>query len=241
MLFDLRGRGRRRTIKVVYVTLALLMGGGLVLFGIGGEVSGGLFDAFSEQQVSDDDTVKDAQKREADALAATKARPKDPEAWAELVRARYQLAGLGGNFKTETETFTASGEAKLREAADAWESYLDLDPEPIDDGLGRQMVIAYQALGDLESAATAQEAVAEANPDNANVYATLAAIAYAAGQVRKGDLARQKALDLTEPDMREALKGQLDTAKTQALQQQLQEATGSPTPGASPGASPSGE
>ena len=30
MLFDLRGRGRRRTIKIVYITLALLMGGGLL-------------------------------------------------------------------------------------------------------------------------------------------------------------------------------------------------------------------
>ena len=29
MLFDLRARGRRRTVKIVYVFLALLMGGGL--------------------------------------------------------------------------------------------------------------------------------------------------------------------------------------------------------------------
>ena len=49
MLFDLRSSGRRRTIKVIYVTLAFLMGGGLILFGIGGGTSlnGGLFDAFS--------------------------------------------------------------------------------------------------------------------------------------------------------------------------------------------------
>jgi len=46
MLFDLRGRGRRRTIQAIYVTLAVLMGGGLVFFGIGGNTSGGLFDAF---------------------------------------------------------------------------------------------------------------------------------------------------------------------------------------------------
>ena len=45
MLFDLRGRGRRRTVQTIYLTLAVLMGGGLVLFGIGGSVSGGLFDA----------------------------------------------------------------------------------------------------------------------------------------------------------------------------------------------------
>ena len=45
MLFDLRGR-RRRAVQVTYLMLALLMGGGLVLFGIGGDVSGGLIDAF---------------------------------------------------------------------------------------------------------------------------------------------------------------------------------------------------
>src|ERR671914_530323 len=46
MLFDLRGR-RRRAVQATYLILALLMGGGLVFFGIGGDVSGGLFDAFS--------------------------------------------------------------------------------------------------------------------------------------------------------------------------------------------------
>src|ERR671914_171088 len=48
MLFDLRGR-RRRAVQATYLTLAVLMGGGLVLFGIGGDVSGGLFDAFSDR------------------------------------------------------------------------------------------------------------------------------------------------------------------------------------------------
>src|ERR687894_702719 len=41
MLFDLRGR-RRRAVQATYLTLAVLMGGGLVLFGIGGDVTGGL-------------------------------------------------------------------------------------------------------------------------------------------------------------------------------------------------------
>jgi len=54
MLFDLRGAGRRRTVKVVYITLAFLMGGGLVLFVIGGDVSGGLVDAITERGTGDD-------------------------------------------------------------------------------------------------------------------------------------------------------------------------------------------
>ncbi len=41
MLFDLRGRGRRRTVRVIYTGLALLMGVGLVGFGIGGGFGGG--------------------------------------------------------------------------------------------------------------------------------------------------------------------------------------------------------
>ena len=48
MLFDLRGRGRRRTVQAVYLTLAILLGGGLVLFGVGGNVSGGLLDALKD-------------------------------------------------------------------------------------------------------------------------------------------------------------------------------------------------
>ena len=39
MLFDLRGR-RRRAVQATYLMLAVLMGGGLVLFGIGGDASG---------------------------------------------------------------------------------------------------------------------------------------------------------------------------------------------------------
>ena len=46
MLFDLQGK-RRRVVQATYLTLAVLMGGGLVLFGVGSDVSGGIFDIFS--------------------------------------------------------------------------------------------------------------------------------------------------------------------------------------------------
>ena len=47
MLFDLRGRGRRRTVQVIYLGLAIILGGGLVLFGVGtGSGNGGLLNAF---------------------------------------------------------------------------------------------------------------------------------------------------------------------------------------------------
>src|ERR671933_179866 len=43
MLFDLKGK-RRRTVQATYLTLAVLMGAGLVFFGIGSSVSGGARD-----------------------------------------------------------------------------------------------------------------------------------------------------------------------------------------------------
>src|SRR3954465_8557668 len=100
MLFDLRGSGRRRTVKIVYITLAFLMGGGLVLFGIGGGggISGGLLDAITNESGSTGDGAARFRKAESEARAKTTANPQDAPAWAALARARFQLAGAGENF-----------------------------------------------------------------------------------------------------------------------------------------------
>src|SRR5437773_5094688 len=106
MLFDLRARGRRRTIQVIYLFLAILMGGGLILFGIGGATSGGLLDAIKggggggNGNSSLEKNVERAQRR-------VRVHPRDPEAWVALTRAQYQVAGLGDNYDQNTGTFTA--------------------------------------------------------------------------------------------------------------------------------------
>ena len=217
MLFDLRGSGRRRTVKIVYITLAFLMGGGLVLFGIGGGggISGGLVDAITERDGGGDTGSDRFRKQEAEALAQTKANAQDAPAWAALARARFQLAGSGENFDVEKSTFTKEGRAKLVSAGDAWERYLALEPKKPDDRVASLMVQAFGALNEPAKAATAQEVITDARP-TASTYTQLAIFAYQAGQTRKGDLAKDKALELTEPDMREALKGQLESAKQSA-------------------------
>src|SRR4051794_5685658 len=126
MLFDLRARGRRRTIQVIYLFLALLMGGGLIFFGIGGNTSGGLFDAFKSNSGGSTDnqlekTVTRAEKR-------VHAQPRSAVAWAELTRAQYQVAGLGDNYDQNTSTFTAKGKRELRKVERSWDRYLALDP-----------------------------------------------------------------------------------------------------------------
>ena len=215
MLFDLRSAGRRRTVKIVYITLAFLMGGGLVLFGIGGEVSGGLVDALTERGGGGDDGSERLQQREDDALARTRRNPQDEAAWLALTRARVQLAGQGDNVNPETGAYTAEGRAELRQAAQAWERYLALDPERPDSRTARLMVQAYAGLGDFAQAARAQEIVTEERP-TAATYTQLAVLAYQAGNERLATLARREALERTEPDMREALRGQLDQARDQA-------------------------
>jgi len=236
MLFDLRGRGRRRTVKIVYITLALLMGGGLVLFGIGGggAMQGGLVDAITGSSGGDTGSERFDQ-REREAAAASRRNPQQPAAWAALARARVQSAGIGDNFDPNTATYTESGKAKLAQAADAWQKYLALEPKKPDDRVASLMVRAFDQTGlnRPADAATAQEIITEARP-SATTYATLAIYAYQAGQTRKGDLARNEALSRAPKDERNTLKDSLDQAKQQAVAQQLQQQQGSTTPTPTP-------
>src|SRR5436305_14787563 len=102
MLFDLRSRGRRRTVQAVYLTLALLMGGGLVLFGVGaGNGFGGILNAFTGGGSSGAQKQVVSQQEKA-ALRATRLNPENAAAWASLVQARWTSAGQGSNYDTAT-------------------------------------------------------------------------------------------------------------------------------------------
>ena len=218
MLFDLRGSGRRRVVKIVYITLAFLMGGGLVLFGIGGggALPGGLVDAITQGGTGDDSTDRFVKQEQA-ATAKARANPTDAALWAAVARARFNLANAGENVDQNTGNYTDAGAEQLRAAGRAWEEHVKLAGDKPDSRVASLMVQAYAGLNQLDKATRAQEIIAE-DRNSAGAYATLAQFAYQAGQARKGDLAAKKALDLTEPDMREALKGQLDAAKQQAAQ-----------------------
>lgn len=218
MLFDLRGRGRRRTVQAIYLTLAVLMGGGLVLFGIGGSVSGGLFDAIGLTGGGGPGTSANKQlaKQETAAVRRTRANPRDEAAWVTLTRVRYQQAGQGDNFDQASGAFKSGGRKELARAAQAWNSYLDLQPKKPDANVATLMLQAFGPLGlnrPKDGVATA-EIVADARP-SAQTYYQLAVFAYAAKQTRKGDLAGRKAVDLAPKDQRAAVKSQVDSSKSQ--------------------------
>ena len=185
MLFDLRGSGRRTTVKVVYLTLALLMGGGLVFFGIGGDVSGGLVDALTNRGSTGSVGTDRFRDRAAEAERRAQANPDDPAAWAALARARFQLASASEFLDPQTGQFTDEGKTYLRAAGEAWERHLALDPAQPDDGVASLMVQTFSqaALNEPEKAVRAQEIITEERPA-ARPFASRAVLAYQAGQNR---------------------------------------------------------
>jgi hypothetical protein len=231
MLFDLQSRNRRTAVKIIYLGLAILMGGGLVLFGIGtGTGGGGLLDVFTGGGSSTSAQVSSAEKR---ANKEVRLHPQDPAAWADLARARYQTAGLGDNYNSSTNAFTAEGRAKLRTAAAAWQRYLTLEPDHPDVSLARLMTNVYDPTGlnDPAQAASAMELVTEQDPAAAD-YGRLAQYAYLANQLRKGDLAAAQAVRLAPSAQRKLVRSQLTLFKRQAIRQAAQNAlrTAAPPP-----------
>jgi cytochrome c-type biogenesis protein CcmH/NrfG len=216
MLFDLRGRGRRRAVQAIYLGLAVLMGGGLILFGVGGATSGGLLDAFKGSSGST--TANDVfQKRVKAAEQQVRLHPADANAWAQLTRVRYQEAGVGDGFDQQQATFTAKGKGELRQAETAWDKYLTLTKKP-DDNVAGLMVQAFSSAGlnKPDKAVSAMEIILDRRPATAPLYVQLAALAYEAGETRKAELASQKALQLAPKDDREQIKAQLQAARAAA-------------------------
>jgi tetratricopeptide (TPR) repeat protein len=228
MLFDLRGRGRRRTVQVIYLSLAILMGGGLVLFGIGGATSGGLIDAIQGNSGTTSGT--DTFQKRVDALEKrTQANPQDKAAWAQLAGLRFQLAGSGANYDQTTGAYTAKGKAILLQAAAAWQRHLSLAGEKPDTTVANQMVQAYGVTGlrNYAEAVKALEFVIDATPNATfQQYAQLAVLAHGAKQTRKATLSADKAVSLAPKNQRKTLQTQIKTA-----QQQLDSAAGTSTTG----------
>ncbi|MBA2579814.1 MAG: hypothetical protein H0V03_03030 [Thermoleophilaceae bacterium] len=214
MLFDLQGK-RRRVVQGTYLMLAILMGGGLVLFGIGGDVQGGLFDAFRERNAAGgDNSIVENRIEAADRRLA--ANPRDQAALKDVIRGNYQLAAQSAN--PDTGIFTAGGKADLREASAAWTRYLALDPSKPDDSLAGLMVQAYVGLEQYPQATRAAEIVARARP-SAQAYLQLSQLATQAGQARKADLAGERAVELAPRAQRRAVRTQLQQIEAAAAAQ----------------------
>jgi hypothetical protein len=234
MLFDLRGRGRRRTVQAIYLGLAVLMGGGLVFFGIGGGTSGGFLDAFKGGGGSTGPSVFDTRVKAAERQVALA--PSNPAAWAQLAGLRFQLAGVGQNYDQNVQAFTAKARPTLLQAKAAWDRYLALTPTNPSPDLANKMIDVLGGRGglnDFAGAARAAEILASARP-SVGTFGALAELAYAAKETRKGDLASAKAMSLAQPSQRATIRAQLQQIKSQASG--AASTPGAATSGATPGA-----
>lgn len=198
MLFDLQSPRRRAAVKVIYAMLAVLIGGGLLLFGVGSSATGGLLDALGLR-----DSSNDASKIYSDEIAtAQKALKKDPgneAARLDLVSLYIQQGNqqLEVNQQTGQSTATPAASTSYNLAADQWDLYLKGNPKSPDSGLALQLANSFFLMAqsassatdariDVENAAAAQRVAANENPTVGNLNSLAVYLLYAGsfGQAR---------------------------------------------------------
>ncbi len=222
MLFDLRGRGRRRVVQVIYLGLAVVMGGGLVLFGIGGNTSGGLVDAISGDGGGGSPTSYSEQIKNTQTRIDTN--PRNAAAWAKLASLNLAEGGAKGGFEGAED-----GVKDFRQASTAWKRYVKLSPKRVDASVARQMINVYgvSGLNQPDAAVGVMDLlIDQTKPPEADLYKQYAILAFTAGQTRKGDLAIDKAVSLSPKSDREQVRAALESVKTQAAQAAAQGGAG---------------
>jgi tetratricopeptide (TPR) repeat protein len=217
MLFDLRGRGRRRTVRVVYSGLALLFLLGFVGFGvgsIGGGGGGGVVEALFGNKEGGGGTNYESQVKAAKKL--TVQQPQNSAAWGQLIHAVLLQAGGGENYNSTENSFTSKAQPLLRQIHEAWQHYLKLNPQHPSSELAAEVLRVYTTPGGLNEPAEAMKAlkIEIANrPPSASLYYDLAVLAYQANDKSEGDRASKKALALAPASEKATLKTYLAKAK----------------------------
>jgi len=207
MLFDLRGRGRRRTVRVIYTGLAVLMGGGLVLFGVGSFGGTGVLSNINSNESSNGSSYASQIKKY---RKLTEQQPTNVAAWEGLIK------GLLHESSNYTQNgLTPKGRELFQQASSAWSSYIALNPPKPNSELAQLMVEVYgeEGLNQPAQAVGVLQVVVAARPTSASLYATLAEYAYKAHNTRIGDLASAKAVSLAPANERLRVRNELAQVK----------------------------
>ncbi|MGH2850674.1 MAG: hypothetical protein ACRDLP_08665 [Solirubrobacteraceae bacterium] len=222
MLFDLRSRRRRRVVKTVYLFLAVLIGLGLVGFGIGtGGNFGGILSAAGNGGGGSasgaaiyEKAMKKAQKRAA-------AHPSDSAAWVAVGTAAVNLSQLPTNYVANSG-YTKAGYQVLKQLKNAWTRYLALAPSKLNAQLAASVASAFgppppdgTGIGDYPTAESAQEVVVQLDPTYAE-FEYLAYYAYLAHEKSRGDLAGARAVALAPKASKKQVQQALITFQQQA-------------------------
>jgi hypothetical protein len=212
MLFDLRGRGRRRIVRVIYVGLALLFGVGLVGFGVGGGGSGGgILNAFTGNEGSNSASFSNQIKKY---RKLAQEQPSNVSAWENLTKNILHEAGNEA-YVTSAGAVTSKGKELFKQAAQAWSGYIALNSPKPNAELAQLMESVYSVEGLNEPAKEVEilQIVVAARPTYVHGYEALAEYAYKAKNTRVGDLASEKAVSLAPAAQRKQLKAALAAIK----------------------------
>ena len=244
MLFDLRSGKRRRVVQIVFGGLALLFAISFVGFGIGGDVSGGIFDALGIGGGSSSSSSPQYDEQLDKAESTLETDPKNERALLDLVQYHYLSAtsaedGIESDPASGLVVISDDAQSQLEDAVDAWNRYLDTKPKDVNvDGavnaFQAQDLLFRGALGTgdpsgaldaADGAAEAQRFVAERRR-TASDYAALANYLYYAGKAKEGDAAAAQAVKASEPASREQVQKAMKAAAEQgaALNKQIEKA-----------------
>jgi hypothetical protein len=221
MLFDLRGK-RRNLVKVVYATLAVLMGLSLFLV-IGGFNIAELFNSNDASGEASKQFEEQAERIE----TKLKKDPEDPDLLVALTRAQINT----GNSLVSVEdngqqVMTLGAVQEFQKANDTWVKYLEATGEP---KVGLALLVAptllrlaetsrslEEARRNITSAAEAQKIVAKQLP-SINSYSTLAYYTYFTGDFAAAEAAEEKAKSFArEKGEEEGIEKQLGEIRTRA-------------------------
>ena len=211
MLFDLRSRGRRRTVQTLYIGLAVLIGLGLIGFGVGtGSGGGGIFGAFSNSSSNPQSSIANQQTKAA--VKQTQQHPTSAAAWSQLVNARFSAANSTG-YDSNTNTYTTAGKQQLALVTQAWQRYAKLTTAP-DSDTATLAARSYGQLGQYKAAATTWQTVIRSSPGSVHGLECVTLMSYAAKNTRVAQLAEAQVLAKIPKAQRKTIKTQLEAAKT---------------------------
>lgn len=222
MLFDLTGRGRRKTVKIIYTGLAAIFLLGFVGFGVGsvGGGGGGLAEIFGEGKSGGSIDYSSQVKK---AKQLTVAQPNNAAAWSGLIHYTMLQAGTGDNYiRTSTEEgFGPKAQPLLLQVQTAWQRYLKLTHNPYPERAD-EVLRVYTTPGGLSNPAEVLRLLkikVASQPPSATLQYQLAAAAYAANKVPEGDRAAKEAVKLAPAGERTILQNYLSKAKAAAAAQ----------------------
>jgi tetratricopeptide (TPR) repeat protein len=221
MLFDLSSPKRKNVVRVVYGAPAVLFAGGFIFFGIGSESgAGGLFDGLFGDG-GGGSTAEQFEQQVEDAEEKLDSNPEDQRALQQLAyyRAQSGISQLEQDESTGLPVVNEDARGELEAAIEAWNRYLDTDPQRPDLATANQILQAYVLFNDAEGAADTQEIVAESTPSS-GAYANLANYRYADFDFKAGDAAAERSLEEAKPGERKSLERQLDQLRETWVKQE---------------------